>query len=154
MTKSIGASSTGDQIQYGGFWIRLLAVLLDGLVINAAMSFLFLGFGQKYGLFNTSNSLESVSNPSWQSLFSTAMQWIYFILMTKYYGATLGKMALGLKVVKAGGGELDWVTVILRETIAKFISALILGIGYLMVAWDPQKRAMHDKIAGTIVTKE
>jgi len=74
--------------------------------------------------------------------------------MLKYYnGATLGKMALRLKVVKTEG-ELDWVTIILRETIGKFVSGIILGIGYLMVAWDPKKQALHDKIAGTYVIRE
>jgi len=144
-----------EAAKYAGFWIRFLAAFLDGIVISAAMSMVMAIFRQPYGFFNFAGSSGNLMwGEGWQSYSMTLLQWLYQILMLKYYnGATLGKMALRLKVVKTEG-ELDWVTIILRETIGKFVSGIILGIGYLMVAWDPKKQALHDKIAGTYVIRE
>lgn len=147
-------NTENNEIKYGGFWIRLLALILDGIVINAVMTFIYMIFGRHHSFpFNYgSDSMMSFSS-SPESYISILTQWGYNILMLRYYGATLGKMALKLKVV-SNNQELDWVTIILRETVGKMVSGIILGIGYLMVAWDPKKQALHDKIAGTYVVKE
>ncbi len=144
-----------SETKYGGFWARFLALILDSIVINACMALIYMVLGKKYGYPLNVNSANPISMfvSGYESYLVTLCQWIYNILMLKYYGATLGKMALRLRVVSKEG-ELDWVTVILRETVGKFVSAIILGIGYLMVVWDPRKQALHDKIAGTYVTIE
>lgn len=117
------------QPKYGGFWIRFLAAILDGIVISALLSFVMLAFGKRYGIFNLqlSSSPGSILASNSESVITTVFQWVYNVLMLKYYGATLGKMALKLKVV-GDGKELDWVSIILRETVGKFISGLILGM--------------------------
>lgn len=96
--------------------------------------------------------------------------WLYNVLMVKYYGATIGKMAFGMKVMPTNNtqqstannqqlsnrtmlDELDWQTVILRETIGKLISTIPFGLGFLWVAWDAKKQGWHDKIADTLVVK-
>lgn len=144
-----------SELRYAGFWVRVLATFLDGIVISALVSFIMLAFGRRYGIFNVqlSSSPTNLFSSSAESMSTTIIQWAYSILMLKYYGATLGKMALRLKVV-GDGKELDWISIILRETIGKFISGLIIGIGYLMVAWDPRKQGLHDKIANTLVVRE
>jgi len=142
------------EVKYAGFWIRLLARFLDGIVVNAAMAFILLAFHQRYSLFSSGGSAgASLLANTWQAAANTLALWVYNILMLKYYNATLGKMVLGLKVV-GDGKELDLLTIILRETVGKLVSEIILLIGFLMVAWDVRKQGVHDKIAGTLVIKE
>jgi type II secretory pathway pseudopilin PulG len=71
--------------------------------------------------------------------------------MTNTKGATLGKMALGLKVQSVNGGKLSLGKIITRETIGKILSAIILLIGYMMAGFTQKKQALHDKLAGSVV---
>ncbi|EPR29673.1 Proline-rich antigen, partial [Geobacillus sp. WSUCF1] len=54
----------------------------------------------------------------------------YFVLMTKAFGQTLGKMVFGLKVVDERGEPLTWLTVLFREVVGKFIAKKLLFIGF------------------------
>ena len=68
------------------------------------------------------------------------------------FAATPGKMACKLKVVMAEGGRVSFARAIGRH-FAKYISGLILGIGYIMAGFDEQKRTLHDRICDTRVIK-
>ena len=67
-------------------------------------------------------------------------------------GATVGKMAMGLRVVTSDGQRLSFMNATGRY-FAKIISAIILGIGFLMIAFTDKKRGLHDMIASTLVIK-
>jgi len=140
--------------KFAGFGIRLLAFILDAVVISSILN-IIPRFHSENLLSNLSSNLKTSSDFS--SLFynnlQVIVQTIYSVIMLKYYGATLGKMALKIKVTEKNG-QLTWVSIIIRETIGKFISGIILGIGYLMVLWNPKKQALHDKIADTYVILE
>jgi uncharacterized RDD family membrane protein YckC len=86
-------------------------------------------------------------------IFSVLIGVAYYIFFTGYCGQTPGKMALRIKVIRTDGSDMDYGRALLRETLGKFVSGIILGIGYLMVAFDPQKQGLHDKIADTYVIK-
>lgn len=73
---------------------------------------------------------------------------IYFI---SQQGATPGKMACGLRVVTPEGGRI--VGRAIGRYFAKFLSAIILCIGYIMIAFDAEKRGLHDQICDTRVIK-
>lgn len=68
-------------------------------------------------------------------------------------GQTLGKMALGIRVVGPDGNNPNYFRAALRETIGKWISGLIVCLGYLWMLWDEQQQTWHDKIAGTTVER-
>jgi uncharacterized RDD family membrane protein YckC len=70
-----------------------------------------------------------------------------------YCGQTPGKMALRIKVVCTDGSQLTYGRAAKREVLGKFVSSILLGIGYLMVAFDHRKQGLHDKIADTYVIK-
>jgi uncharacterized RDD family membrane protein YckC len=72
---------------------------------------------------------------------------VYFLTSK---GATPGKMACGLKVVTAEGGPITTPRAVGRH-FAQILSAIILFIGYIMAAFDEQKRALHDRICDTRV---
>ena len=75
----------------------------------------------------------------------------YFVILTYSKGATVGKMAMNLRVVKEDGGRPDLLTVFYREFIGKFLSRILLYIGYLMIGADREKAALHDRLSDTRV---
>ena len=87
------------------------------------------------------------------SLVPLVVFWFYFALMeSSERGATIGKMVVGLRVVTEQGQRLSFANATGRY-FAKFISTLILGIGFIMIAFTERKRGLHDMIASTLVVK-
>lgn len=69
------------------------------------------------------------------------------------YQATVGKIVMGIKVVNKNGQGLDFSKAMLRN-LSKILSAIIMGIGYIMIIFDDRKQGLHDKIADTFVVKQ
>ena len=91
-------------------------------------------------------------NPT-ANLVSLVIGWLYFALLeSSERGATVGKMAMGLRVVTDQGQRLSFLNATGRY-FAKIISAIILCIGFIMIAFTDRKRGLHDMIAGTLVIK-
>ena len=86
-------------------------------------------------------------------LFGAVLSISYAVFFTGYCGQTPGKMALRIKVIRTDGSPVSYGRAVLREVLGKFISSILLGIGYLMVAFDNRKQGLHDKIADTYVIK-
>jgi uncharacterized RDD family membrane protein YckC len=108
-----------------GFWIRMVALLIDVLLV---------------GIVTRAHS--------W---FPAALA-IYGAVLWKLRGATIGGIIFGLKVVRLDGNASDWATVIVRA-LACFFSLIVVGLGFFWIAFDAEKQAWHDKIAGTVVVK-
>jgi uncharacterized RDD family membrane protein YckC len=87
-----------------------------------------------------------------RGLLNIAVAAAYDIGFWMAYGATPGKMALSLKVVMADGRPITGAAAVLRF-IGYYVNILTLGIGYLIIAFTPQKRGLHDYIAGTVVVR-
>ncbi|WP_082195204.1 RDD family protein [Bacillus andreraoultii] len=136
-----------DLYAYAGFWIRFCAYIIDVLVIVSLRQLVispivgFLGVEQNSGMFSVQNIL------------SALVFYLYFVLMTKYFNQTLGKMIFGLKVIPLKETRLSWQTVIFREWIGRYISATII-ILYIFVAFSPKKQGVHDYFADTTVIHE
>ena len=79
--------------------------------------------------------------------------WVYFVALTSYRGQTLGKMALGIKVVNDEWHVPTVGRVLLRETIGKFVSSAVVMLGYLWAGWNAEKTGWHDMMAGTYVIR-
>ena len=127
--------------EYAGFWIRLAAAIIDGVIIMA-ISFIL-------ALFNL-GAMGSWILLSWSWIL---LSWLYYWLFTGLKGQTLGKMAVGIKVVDEHGNMPGLGVAAMREILGKTISAIVLYIGFLWIIWDKQKRGWHDKIANTYVVK-
>lgn len=134
--------------QYGGFWMRFWAYLLDLLVIAGVNGILIKPAFRIFDLSLESNGIFTPINMATAAVF-----YLYFVLMTKYFGQTLGKMVFGLKVVPLNGESLSWGTVIFREWIGRYISATF-QILYIIAAFTPKKQALHDLFADTTVIYE
>lgn len=138
--------------QYAGFWLRVVASLLDSVVVFILQLVCGMVLGASGALLGgLGNDGSSMAVLIW--LFTTVLSLAYYVIFTGSCGQTLGKMALRIKVIRKDGGDLGYGGAALRETIGKFISGIILGIGYLMVAFDERKQGLHDKIAGSYVIK-
>mgnify|MGYP001129076922 FL=1 len=72
-------------------------------------------------------------------------------ILTYGTGATLGKRAMGLRVVNVNGEKLSLFNLIYRETVGRFLSGLFMCIGYIMIGIDRQKRGLHDVLGDTRV---
>jgi len=136
--------------QFGGFWIRVGAYFIDLVVLIIPVlliSFLF------RAVTPAENEVEQVIVEFMDSILSLIVWWIYFaVLHSSKWQASVGKKAVGLKVVDENGNRISFGRATGRY-FGEFLSALLLGIGYMMVGWSKKKQGLHDKIAGTYVIK-
>jgi uncharacterized RDD family membrane protein YckC len=136
------AATSGASSAYAGFWLRFVAVIIDGILIGIVTSILASIFGWHIG-----------SNPQYDSM-NGILSLLYYVLMeSSAKQATLGKMAMGIKVTDMSGNRIDWIKALIRY-ICKFISAIILMIGFIMAGFTEKKQGLHDIIAGTLVVRK
>lgn len=136
-----------------GFWIRVVAAVIDSFAAGAIQMTFAALLGVVIGLTNGGDAEAQSGLAIVTGFFSIVIGVAYYVFFTGYCGQTPGKMALRIKVIRTDGSDMDYGRALLRETLGKFVSGILLGIGYLMVAFDPQKQGLHDKIADTYVIK-
>ncbi len=142
MEQILDLPSSGQRtLKYAGFWIRFGAIIIDGVIMSIVFYALLFALG---GMMDPTAVMISyavliVGGVAYMAgMESSAKQ------------ATIGKMAVGIKVGDENGNRISIGNAIGRY-FSKIISGLILYIGYMMAGWDPKKQALHDKIAGTYV---
>lgn len=151
--------NTSGNIVYAGFFTRLFAQMIDLVFFSLLLFAVTLCVGVVIGIISgatgasTDNVAETLSSMSFY--FVLILLPGYFIILTGKYGKTLGKKILGIKVVKK---ELPSATpgllkALIRYIVGFFIDWITFGIGNLWQLWNPEKQALHDKVAGTIVIK-
>ena len=140
---------------YGGFWIRFAAKIIDQLILGVVL-------GLPYGLliFFTSmhNGMGAGQPPDFAfiafqlvgALVMTLLSVAYYGIFLGKFGATPGKMVCGLKVVAPDGTKITYGRAFGRS-FAEILSGLICDIGYIIAAFDSEKRALHDHLANTRV---
>lgn len=152
------------EVRYAGFWIRVAAVLIDGIIlftINTILTFAFRGLlspaapeirpGATF-----SEVWEVVSAALIRStLVSTTINCFYEVGFLSSMGATPGKLALALRVVRSDGSPIDAGRAFGRffVKLAEGWILLIGWCGYLMAGFDSQKRAFHDMVCDTRVIR-
>lgn len=144
--------------KYAGFWRRLAAFVIDGFVLNAIMFALglFVGFGAGFANAIGGGDADAVLNnvSILINVLSIPLNWLYFaILESSKYQATAGKMALGLVVTDLEGRRISFARATGRY-FAKFLSGMILFVGFWMIGWTERKQGLHDILAGTLVYRK
>lgn len=135
-----------------GFWIRVVACILDFFLLGIVQVGLSLLISLVINMLGIATEGDpAVNMVIW--LFGASLSIGYAVFFTGYCGQTPGKMALCIKVIRTDGSPVTYGRAVLREVLGKFISSLLLGIGYLMVIFDNQKQGLHDKMADTYVIK-
>jgi len=159
-----GVAPFRPAFQYGGFWVRLVAAIIDGVILGVASSAVqlllvgtayrplanmreplppdqaFAAFGAMMGTLALSMLIGIAIAASYEGFFVSRV------------GATPGKMVLGLKVVRPNGAAVSLGRAVGRY-FGKWLSYMTLGIGFLIAGFDAEKRAMHDMILDTRVVK-
>lgn len=141
----------GTPTRFAGFWIRFVAYILDALIVGAAYTVLL---GAIIGLMGIDGFGNWARDPST----SISLNFLSFIIGLGYFAfmessekqATLGKMVMNLKVVDDQGQRLSTGRAAGRY-LGKIVSSIILLIGFIMVAFHPQKKGLHDVMANTLV---
>lgn len=130
--------------EYGGFWIRVGANVMDGVVL-IIVSLLINILSQ----LAFSEEAAGVADAVPQIL----LYWVYSaVLHSSSWQATIGKKMLGMKVVDYSGERISFGRATGRY-FAGILSGLILGIGLMMVGWTKRKQGLHDFIAKTLVVE-
>jgi uncharacterized RDD family membrane protein YckC len=141
-------------MEYAGFLRRLLAFILDSIVLGILSG--IVGFILGLGLGLVMGGGEAVANLAALLGFALGviLQWIYFAAMESSDAqATIGKMALGIKVSDLDGNPVSFARATGRH-FGKYLSGIILLIGYLMVPFTAKKQALHDMLAGCLVIRK
>lgn len=145
-----GASIVGQR-EYAGFWIRFVAKFVDGIIMNIVSRVVMLGFGVGPGAVGADGKLPS---GFWlASGLGMLLGASYVIFFTGKYGATLGKMICRLEIIRADGERISYGRATGRY-FAELLSGFTLLIGYIMAAFDAEKRALHDRVCDTRVVKK
>ena len=143
-------SEPAPQMQYeqktAGFWMRFWAYTLDALIVSAVIG---LTMRPLFAVMDWSLAEDVWYAPA--AIISAVIYYAYFVLMTKFFKQTLGKMVFGLYVQQENGGALDWGTVLFREGIGRFINNCLLYLPYLIVAFTPNNKSAADYVADTKV---
>ena len=111
-----------------GFWVRMGALFLDFLLVGFVLSVLH------------THHLELIVLAA------------YGAVMWKVRGSTIGGIVFDLRVVRLDGRVVDWETAIVRA-LSCFLSMVVVGLGFFWIAFDANRQAWHDKIAGTVVVR-
>jgi len=141
-----------DALPKAGFWMRLVATIIDAFIVFI-LQLLLGSLLALAGVIAAGHQASAGNVAVLVQLFGFALSFVYYVVFTGYGGQTPGKMALRIKVIRRDGSSLSYGRAAFREVPAKFISGIIFGIGYLMVAFDEQKQGLHDRMADTYVIK-
>ena len=135
-------------VQYGGFWIRAGASVIDTLLLMLILApILYALYGEEYfaGISMTEGRMDDFLN--------YLLPAVVVILFWVYRSATPGKMIFDLTIVDAVTGRKPSTGQFIGRYLAYYLSALLVGLGFLWVAWDRRKQGWHDKLAGTVVVR-
>lgn len=138
VAQAVPAAASQAEVKYAGFWIRFVALIIDVLVLiipNAIVG----------------RIMDAARMVLLGKLITMLLNWAYYVWMTDTYQATLGKRAMGIKVVSDNLERATLNQLVMREIVGKLLSSITLGIGYVMAGFTERKRALHDMIAGTVV---
>jgi uncharacterized RDD family membrane protein YckC len=136
--------------EYGGRWRRLVAAIIDGVLVSAVTWLLtapILGVNMvREGNFGRQTAAD---------LLGGLVAFLYYVLQHGRWGQTLGKRAMSLRVVREDGGPIGYGQAAWRLLFAYLISLATCGVGGLIdvawILWDRRRQALHDKVARTLV---
>jgi len=160
------ATAFGEVVARAGFWRRFASYLIDGIFINIAsdvitavvlfiVSAMYPGFSQDFSLSDFFFGTGTDVLPLWYWLVLLGILIIdvaYWTVAIGWKGRTVGKMMLGMKVVRTDGTRVGYGRAFARF-MCYYLCFFTFGIGFLPIAWSREKRGLHDLICDTMVIK-
>jgi len=167
------ATGPAPGLAYAGFWIRFVAYLIDGFILDIPLVIVFvivaattlpgahctltpLAAGQTaYASYAISceNLGALITGLGIAGTLSLLIPLLYFVVLWGRWGRTVGQKLLGLRVVDANTGTRISYTRALLRYVGVFIASIPFSLGLMWAGWDARKQGWHDKIAGTFVVK-
>jgi uncharacterized RDD family membrane protein YckC len=151
-----GGPAVASSLRYAGVGIRFGARFVDGLVFLVPFAIVAVLLLPSM-LRTAGNKAPTIFNGTFV-LVALVFGVFYEVLMLRYWGATLGKMACGLKVVRSDGSSLDWGVSFGRYfmynvviSAVPFVNWILLITTAIMAGTDEQKRGLHDRVCDTRV---
>lgn len=144
-------NNTDSQV-YAGFFVRLSAYLIDWVIVGAALLMIRIPVWIA-SLSGTADFLlrDFIFQYSVYDIVLYLLKVAYFVLLTYFTGSTLGKKLLQIRVISTEDRKPTFFEIVFRESVGKFLSALILYVGYIMIGADKTKRGLHDILSDTYV---
>ena len=142
-----------DDFEYAGFWIRVLASLIDTVIVCLILIPIFFWFGRAAPVPYVSYDIGYELPGIWDFIATKLLPAAYAVVFWHFRSATPGKSILGLLVVDAKSGMPPGLGQSIGRYLAYFVSALALGLGFIWIAFDTRKQGWHDKLAGTVVVR-
>src|SRR5918911_522588 len=130
------------------FSLRCGALLIDYIILAAVMAFATL-LARLFGDMRRGSSV--VLMAGYVAVAVVAL--LNLVLVAGLSGRTLGKWIAGLRIERTDGEPLSFGRALLRHLVGYPLTILTLGLGFLFAAFDPQGRALHDWLAGTVVVR-
>jgi uncharacterized RDD family membrane protein YckC len=155
-------------IGYAGFWIRVVATIIDSIIVGVPFLIVFF-IAEGSAITTYANCLNSAAatgtlpttcegsffgSIGYFELIGLVVELAYFVVLWSQFGGTLGQRMLGLHVVEAATGRNIGIGRAIGRFAGYVISGVALDIGFIWVAFDPQKQGWHDKIASTFVVRK
>jgi len=135
-------------VSYAGFWKRFAAAFIDSIILTFGALIVGFTFGVAYAA-ATAGTAQRAEFSGY--IIGIIMEWLYAaIFESSSKQATLGKMALGIKVTDLGGNPISFGRATGRH-FGKIVSTIIFFIGFLMVAFTEKKQGLHDIMSGCLV---
>ena len=137
---------------YAGFWVRFLAILIDGILLGIVTAALAPVWGSQVTVTGT-GAATAVQVNAQANAISSLLGLVYFSAFWAWRGQTIGMMPFNMQVVGvADGKKIDVFRGLLRY-VGVIISIIPLFLGLIWAAFDSRKQGWHDKIAGTVVIR-
>jgi uncharacterized RDD family membrane protein YckC len=130
-------AASGPSGPRAGFWRRFAAVIVDGLVLAIP----------------TIPVTVFVDDVATINVITTIISLVYYVLLEgSASGQTVGKRALGIRVFdfRGGTGSIGYGRALVRNLV-KYVSGVVVLLGYLWMLWDREKQTWHDKAATSVV---
>jgi uncharacterized RDD family membrane protein YckC len=134
---------------YGGFWIRLVAYIIDAIILGIFGAILSVPLGVNYSDVNSLNSAAARTSNGIDLVLSL----VYFVGLWTYMGGTIGQRIFGMRVVDATSGQPIGLGKAVLRWLGLLLSFFVCFIGVIWVAFDARKQGWMDKIAGTVVVR-
>lgn len=140
-------------IRHAGFWLRVLAGLVDSMILAIGLAVVALVVGSTMGVVYADQASPEVPFYETLGLIGLVGTWSYFVLMeSSARKATLGKLVLGLRVINAHGDRLS-ISQAVARFLGKVLGVLTLGSGFALSGLTRDKQGLHDLLAGTFVVR-
>lgn len=151
-TENVQDAMSSDQIKRpAGFWMRFWAYTVDLIIVWCVNGILL----SPFKFFDDAGQMQ-IGIWTLATVIATVVLYLYFLIMTKIFSQTVGKMIFGLKVIRKDETSPSWNDILFREIIGRFIHRVfsILTLLYIVVAFEPLKQGVHDMLANTRVIHE